>query len=126
MNSRSATPDGAKTISIVGLGGSLRPTSSSREALKVALDGAKDAGAKVDLLDLRQLNLPMYDPSSNEVPEAVSRFVEARTPLRRTPVPSAAVRATRTAIRFAIEVPVTKSPLALSGKPKRVRIHCTT
>src|SRR5207244_7976718 len=27
-------------------------------------------------LDLRQLNLPMYDPSSNEVPEAVSRFVD--------------------------------------------------
>jgi len=72
----SGTRDAANTVSIVGLGGSLRPTSSSRAALKVALDGATDAGAKVDLLDLRQLNLPMYDPSSNEVPEAVSRFVD--------------------------------------------------
>jgi len=76
VNTRSATPDGSKTVSIVGLGGSLRPTSSSRAALKVALDGATDAGAKVDLLDLRQLNLPMYDPTSNDVPKSVSRLVD--------------------------------------------------
>ena len=61
----------------MGLGGSLRPTSSSRAALKVALDGAAEAGAKVDLLDLRQLNLPMYDPSSDEMPESVTRLVES-------------------------------------------------
>jgi FMN reductase len=78
VNSPSTTPDGAHTtIGIAGLGGSLRPTSSSRAALKVALDGATDAGANVELLDLRQLNLPMYDPSSDEVPQSVSRFVEA-------------------------------------------------
>ncbi|HTF39461.1 MAG TPA: NAD(P)H-dependent oxidoreductase [Propionibacteriaceae bacterium] len=77
MNGASGTPDPAKTVSIAGLGGSLRPASSSRAALKVALDGAADAGAKVDLLDLRQLNLPMYDPSSDVVPESVTRFVEA-------------------------------------------------
>lgn len=76
MNSHSGTPEGAKTLSVVGLGGSLRPTSSSRAALKVALDGAADAGARVDLLDLRQLNLPMYDPSSDNVPESVTHFVE--------------------------------------------------
>ena len=64
-------------MNIVGLGGSLRPTSSSRAALKVALDGAAEAGAKVDLLDLRQLNLPMYDPSSDEMPESVTRLVES-------------------------------------------------
>jgi FMN reductase len=64
-------------VNIVGLGGSLRPTSSSRAALKVALDGAAEAGAKVDLLDLRQLNLPMYDPSSDEMPESVTRLVES-------------------------------------------------
>jgi len=77
MNGRSSTQDATKTVSIVGLGGSLRPTSSSRAALKTALEGAADAGANVDLLDLRQLNLPMYDPSSDHVPESVSRLVEA-------------------------------------------------
>jgi len=77
MNGQSAMPDGTKTLHIAGLGGSLRPTSSSRAALKVALDGAADAGANVDLLDLRQLKLPMYDPSSDDVPESVTRFVEA-------------------------------------------------
>jgi FMN reductase len=44
--------------------------------LKTALEGAADAGAKIDLLDLRQLNLPMYDPSSDDVPESVTRLVE--------------------------------------------------
>src|SRR3989454_12317195 len=77
MTVHDGTQDAAKTLSIVGLGGSLRPTSSSRAALKTALEGAADAGAKVDLLDLRQLNLPMYDPSSDHVPESVNRLVEA-------------------------------------------------
>jgi FMN reductase len=76
MNGRDGTPDEAKAVSIVGLGGSLRPTSSSRAALKVALDGVAETGANVDLLDLRQLKLPMYDPSSDDVPESVTRLVE--------------------------------------------------
>ena len=77
------SPDGAKTLSIAGLGGSLRPTSSSRAALKVALDGAADAGAKVDLLDLRQLSLPMYDPSSDDMPR-VSEPASSTRSTRRT------------------------------------------
>jgi len=77
MSGNSGTPGRAKTVSIVGLGGSLRPASSSRAALKLALDAAAGEGAKVDLLDLRQLDLPMYDPSSNNVPESVTRLVEA-------------------------------------------------
>ena len=77
MNAPSATPDRAKNVNIVGLGGSLRPTSSSRAALKTALDGAAEAGAKVDLLDLRQLALPMYDPSSDDIPESVTRLVDS-------------------------------------------------
>lgn len=67
----------AKALSIAGLGGSLRAASSSRAALSVALDGAAEAGAKIDLLDLRELNLPMYDPSSDDVPESVTRLVES-------------------------------------------------
>jgi FMN reductase len=73
----SGTPSGASAVTIAGLGGSLRPTSSSRAALKVSLDGAADAGANTELLDLRQLSLPMYDPDSAEIPQAVTRFVES-------------------------------------------------
>jgi FMN reductase len=71
------THGAGKAVSVVGLGGSLRATSSSRAALKVSLDGAADAGARVDLLDLRELKLPMYDPSSNDAPESVTRLVES-------------------------------------------------
>ena len=37
----------------------------------------------------------------------------------------AAKRATSTAIRLAIDVPVTKMPLAVSGKPNICRVHWT-
>jgi len=68
--------DGVTTLRVVGLGGSLRATSSSRTALKVSLDGAAEAGAQTELLDLRGLNLPMYDPGSDDVPDPVTRLVE--------------------------------------------------
>jgi FMN reductase len=77
MNTGDGHSETAKTLGIVGLGGSLRATSSSRAALKVSLDGAAEAGARVDLLDLRELNLPMYDPSSDDVPAPVTRLVES-------------------------------------------------
>jgi FMN reductase len=77
MNTSDGDPEAAKPLGIVGLGGSLRPGSSSRAALKVSLDGAAEAGARIDLLDLRELNLPMYDPSSDEVPAPVTRLVES-------------------------------------------------
>ena len=76
MNGHSSKPGGSATLRIVGLGGSLRPASSSRAALKVALDGAAGAGATVELLDLRELQLPMYDPSSDDQPASVTRLVE--------------------------------------------------
>lgn len=64
-------------LKIVGLGGSLRPNSASRKALELALHGAAEAGADTELLDLRILDLPMYDPSSEDVPESVTRLVES-------------------------------------------------
>jgi FMN reductase len=64
-------------LKIVGLGGSLRSPSRSRAALAVALDGAAAAGASVELLDLRQLELPMYSPELEpEAPAVVRRLVE--------------------------------------------------
>ena len=46
-------------LKIVGLGGSLARSSTSRAALQQALEGA-EAGAETRLLDLRELDLPMY------------------------------------------------------------------
>ena len=49
-------------MKIVGLGGSLGRVSRSRTALRHALEGAEAAGAHTELLDLRELDLPMYNP----------------------------------------------------------------
>jgi FMN reductase len=64
-------------LSIVGLGGSLAGVSRSRAALEVALEGAASAGAGTRLLDLRELDLPMFDPD-DEAPSTTAReLIEA-------------------------------------------------
>jgi FMN reductase len=67
-------PDGVR---IVGLGGSLAERSRSRAALLVALQGAANAGAQTTLLDLRELDLPLYDPDHEEPGAAASLLIEA-------------------------------------------------
>jgi FMN reductase len=57
-------------LKIVGLGGSLRAASRSRAALEVSLEGASAAGADVELLDLRRLDLPMFNPEDERDPPA--------------------------------------------------------
>jgi FMN reductase len=64
----------AKEIRVVGLGGSLAAQSNSLAALRVALEGAQAAGALTELLDIRELKLPMYAPDLNDVPESVERL----------------------------------------------------
>lgn len=49
-------------LRIVGLGGSLSRRSTSREALRVALEGARKQGAETTLFDVREMDLPMFDP----------------------------------------------------------------
>jgi FMN reductase len=64
-------------VRLVGLGGSLRASSRSRAALAVALDGAAAAGATIELLDLRQLALPMFNPEHEaDAPLAVRAMIE--------------------------------------------------
>src|SRR5271167_3054658 len=53
---------GMSSIRVVGLGGSLSKVSTSLAALKLALQGASDAGAQTTLLDIRSLDLPIYAP----------------------------------------------------------------
>jgi FMN reductase len=64
-------------LKVVGLGGSLAKTSRSRVALELALDGAAAAGSCVELLDLRVLQLPMYDPDEETPTAAADRLIES-------------------------------------------------
>jgi FMN reductase len=50
----------AGRVKVVGLGGSLRAESTSRTALQAALDGAASSGANVELIWVRDLDLPFY------------------------------------------------------------------
>ena len=72
-----------KSPRLAGLGGSMRENSYSRAALREALRIAEAAGAATELLDVRELNLPMFVPdlpvegypSSQQA--NITRFIEA-------------------------------------------------
>ena len=53
---------GERRIKVVGVGGTLREGSTSLGALRRALAAAGEGGADTELLDLRELDLPMYEP----------------------------------------------------------------
>jgi FMN reductase len=63
-------------VRVVGLGGSLRAESTSRSALRVALDGAAESGADVELVAVGDLGLPLYT-SEHAIPSAAQRFADA-------------------------------------------------
>ncbi|MFV2057899.1 MAG: NADPH-dependent FMN reductase, partial [Thiohalomonadales bacterium] len=68
------------SVKIVGICGSLRAESFTRMALQVALRGAQKAGARTELLDLRDFQLVFcgsnIDEQGNEIeyPEDVLRL----------------------------------------------------
>jgi FMN reductase len=64
-------------LRVVGLGGSLRAGSTSRAALRTALEGAASAGAKTHLLDLRELDLPLYNPDDDEPTAQAAHVIES-------------------------------------------------
>lgn len=64
-------------LSIVGIGGTTRPGSSSERALAVALDAAAAAGAQTVLLGAADLDLPMYAPGVTGRDARASRLVSA-------------------------------------------------
>jgi hypothetical protein len=49
-------------IKIIGLGGSMASDSTSLAALEIALAGAEAAGAEIQLFNVREMNLPMFEP----------------------------------------------------------------
>ena len=64
---------------VVGTGGTLRDGSVGLRALEDALAAARKAGATTELLNLRELGLPMYEPGKplEAFGESTERLVEA-------------------------------------------------
>ncbi|MFC7079754.1 NADPH-dependent FMN reductase [Halorussus caseinilyticus] len=56
----------SETPHVVAICGSLRDESVTRVALEHAADAAETAGAETDLLDLREYDLPAYDPDVDD------------------------------------------------------------
>ena len=106
---------------IVGLGGSLRTPSASLAALQVALDAASAAGADVELLDVRLLDLPLYrEPLAEPAPRAgTTRRADApgrRHDLEQPDVPRHRQRGLQERPRLAPTAGANDPPF-LSGKP---------
>ena len=67
----------ATALTVVGLGGSIASVSRSRAALQIALAGAAEAGAETKLLDLRELDLVMFNPEAAEPTPAALALIES-------------------------------------------------
>src|SRR3972149_8047349 len=61
-------------MKILGFAGSLRAGSYNKMALRLVLQFAKEAGAEVEEVDLKELNIPLYDGDLEEkiqLPEGI-------------------------------------------------------
>lgn len=61
---------------ILGIGGTLRPDSTSERALRLALHAAAKRGAITKIIVARELDLPMYDPDRKECIESVEYLID--------------------------------------------------
>jgi FMN reductase len=66
----------ARSVQVIGLGGSLRHGSTSLSALRTALGGAAAAGAQTRLVWVRDLDLPLYTPE-HAIPASAQEFADA-------------------------------------------------
>lgn len=57
---------------VVGISGSLREQSTTYIALGHVLDAAAEAGAEVEMVDLRDWDLPLFDPDRRDRGDAVA------------------------------------------------------
>lgn len=74
---------------VVAIAGSLRDQSTTRLALEHALDASAEAGARTELVDLREWDLPLFDPDDRDRGDAAalkSLIAEADAVLMGTPV----------------------------------------
>ncbi|RKD93705.1 NADPH-dependent FMN reductase [Halopiger aswanensis] len=66
----------APTPSVLAVNGSLRVESYTRTALRYVLRAAEDADAETTLLDLREYDLPVYDPDVDDRNQGDAREVK--------------------------------------------------
>lgn len=67
-------------INILGFAGSTRTASFHKRLVRIALDGAEKAGARIRFIDLRELNIPLYDgdlEAADGMPEGAREIREA-------------------------------------------------
>ncbi|MTD55973.1 FMN reductase [Amycolatopsis sp. RM579] len=62
---------------MLGIGGSLRAGSQSERALRIALAGAEEAGARTQAITGNDLAFPFYDSALVERTPEAERFIEA-------------------------------------------------
>ena len=63
QNDNQATMHREGTLNVLGVAGSMREQSYSTRALKMVLEEAKKYNTESYMLELRKINLPLYDPS---------------------------------------------------------------
>ncbi|KAA9399362.1 NADPH-dependent oxidoreductase [Haloarcula sp. CBA1130] len=79
------------TPHVIGISGSLRDDSGTRVAVQRALSVAADDGVTTEHIDLREWDLPLFDPDTDEAqsgdgPELAARVSEADAMVLGTPV----------------------------------------
>ena len=67
----------SKSLKVVGIGGSLGPTSTSLAALRIALEGADEAGSRTEILNIASLKLPLFVPRAEKVPVSARKLADA-------------------------------------------------
>ena len=82
MSRDGATPYGAAydaaVVTVVGLAGSMRPTSATRKAVRYALRGAEDGRARIQMLDLAAYDLPFLGREQTDTERTdTERFLSA-------------------------------------------------
>jgi FMN reductase len=62
---------------VLGIGGTLRPGSSSEQALRLALRAAADHGAATEIITADALDFPAYDPATADSVVAAQALIQA-------------------------------------------------
>jgi FMN reductase len=62
---------------VLGIGGTLRPGSSSEQALRIALRAAADQGAVTEIITADALDFPAYDPATADDVAGANALIQA-------------------------------------------------
>lgn len=66
-----------RPVRLLAIGGSTRPESTTERALAMVAEGARTAGADVEVMSGRELMLPIYDTETSDRADGARRLVDA-------------------------------------------------